>query len=73
MHKFYISMDLTGSSKNSGLDLVKFLLKSGKIRGDKIFLKRGEVNVNKFRPLITILFIFMAQFVAYPYGAGDFK
>ena len=35
--------------------LVKFLRKSSEIKGDKNFLKRGEVDVIKFRPLIKIL------------------
>ena len=41
--------------------LVKFLPKLSKIEGDKNFLKRGEVDVIKFRPLIKILLILMAQ------------
>ena len=35
--------------------LVKFLRKLSEIKGDKNFLKRGEVDVIKFRPLIKIL------------------
>ena len=38
--------------------LVKFLRKLSKIEGDKNFLKRGEVDVIYFRPLIIILLIF---------------
>ena len=38
--------------------LVKLLRKLSKIEGDKNFLKRGEVDVIKFRPLIIILLIF---------------
>ena len=38
--------------------LVKFLPKLSKIEGDKNFLKRGEVDVIYFRPLIIILLIF---------------
>ena len=38
--------------------LVNFLRKLGKIEGDKNFLKRGEVDVIYFRPLIIILLIF---------------
>ena len=38
--------------------LVKFLRKLSEIKGDKNFLKRGEVDVIKFRPLIIILLIF---------------
>ena len=41
--------------------LVKFLRKLSKIEGDKNFLKRGEVDVIYFRPMITILLILMAQ------------
>ena len=41
--------------------LVKFLRKLSKIKDDKNFLKRGEVDVIKFRPLIKILLILMAQ------------
>jgi len=41
--------------------LVKFLRKMSKIKGDKNFSKRGEVNIIKFRPLITILLILMAK------------
>ena len=37
--------------------LVKFLRKLSVIKGDKNFLKRGEVDVIKFRPLIKILLI----------------
>ena len=37
--------------------LVKFLRKLSEIKGDKNFLKRGEVDVIKFRPLIKILLI----------------
>ena len=37
--------------------LVKFLRKLSKIEGDKNFLKRGEVDVIKFKPLIKILLI----------------
>ena len=37
--------------------LVKFLRKMSKIEVDKNFLKRGEVDVIKFRPLIKILLI----------------
>ena len=40
--------------------LVKFLQKLSKIEGDKNFLKRGEVDVIYFRPLIIILLIFKA-------------
>ena len=40
---------------------VKFLPKLIEIKGDKNFLKRGEVDVIKFSPLITILLILMAQ------------
>ena len=38
--------------------LVKFLPKLSKIVADKNFLKRGEVGVIYFRPLIIILLIF---------------
>ena len=38
--------------------LVKFLKKLSKIEADKNFLKRGEVDVIYFRPLIIILLIF---------------
>ena len=38
--------------------LVKFLQKLSKIKADKNFSKRGEVDVIYFRPLIIILFIF---------------
>ena len=38
--------------------LVKFLPKLSKIVVDKNFLKRGEVDVIFFRPLIIILLIF---------------
>ena len=38
--------------------LVKFLQKLSKIKADKNFLKRGEVDVIYFRPLIIILLIF---------------
>ena len=38
--------------------LVKFLRKLSKIEGDKNFLKRGEVDVIYFRPLIIILLNF---------------
>ena len=41
--------------------LVKFLRKLSEIKGDKNFLKRGEVNVIKFRPLKRVLFILMAE------------
>ena len=41
--------------------LVKFLPKLSKIEGDKNFLKRGEVDVIKFRLLIKILLIFRAK------------
>ena len=40
------------------MHLVKFLPKLSKIEGDKNFLKRGEVDVIYFRPLIIILLIF---------------
>ena len=40
--------------------LVKILQKLSKIEGDKNFLKRGEVDVIYFRPLIIILLIFKA-------------
>ena len=36
---------------------VKFLRKISKIEGDKNFLKQGEVDVIKLRPLIKILLI----------------
>merc|ERR1711914_29575 len=35
--------------------LVTFIRKSSEIKGDKNFLKRGEVDVIKFRPLKKIL------------------
>ena len=38
--------------------LVKFLQKLSKIETDKNFLKRAEVDVIYFRPLIIILLIF---------------
>ena len=38
--------------------LVKFLPKLSKIVADKNFLKRGEVDVIYFRPLIINLLIF---------------
>ena len=38
--------------------LVKFLPKLSKIVADKNFLKRGELDVIYFRPLIIILLIF---------------
>ena len=41
--------------------LVKFLRKLSKIEGDKNFLKRGGVDVIKFRPLIKIFLFLMAQ------------
>ena len=41
--------------------LVKFLRKLSKIKGDKNFLKRGEVYVIYFPPLIKILLILMAK------------
>ena len=41
--------------------LVKFLRKLSEIKDDKNFLKRGEVDVIKFRPLIKILLIFRAK------------
>ena len=37
--------------------LVKFLRKLSEIKGDKNFLKRREVDVIEFRPLIKILLI----------------
>ena len=41
--------------------LVKLLRKLSKIKGDKNFLKPGEVDVIKIRPLIKIFLILMVQ------------
>ena len=46
--------------------LVKFLQKLSKIKGDKNFLKPGEVDVIYFAPLIIILLILMPKRNLYP-------